>query len=230
MHDEHFDAQRAVLMGPSTEVAVLPEGGVLHTHAGQEAPAAQQAGDTGSTRDGVLHDHGAAVAITSAELEAAARLVTDTKAAATRFKDLDAALAEGYYRVAPPRSGLTHYMNTSYNRDGRILDPEHPESLIYLSMADGSSKLVGIMYRMPSKDEPGPRIGGVLTGWHAHDNLCIENGKVVAIARNGVCAKGTLTRTPEMLHVWLVDNPDGVFSDDMEPDALVELLQSQANQ
>jgi hypothetical protein len=29
-----------------------------------------------------------------------------------------------------------------------------------------------------------------------------------------------------MLHVWLVDNPDGVFSDDMEPDALVELAKS----
>lgn len=27
-----------------------------------------------------------------------------------------------------------------------------------------------------------------------------------------------------MLHVWLVDNPDGVFSDDMEPTALGGLL------
>lgn len=207
----------------------MQEDGTAHTHVEQQALEAAQAGSAASTRTGVLHDHGEVVAVTSAELEAAARLVADTKAAATRFQDLEAALSEGYYQVAPPRSGLTHYMNTSYNRDGRILDPEHPESLIYLSMTDGSSKLVGIMYRMPSKDEPGPRIGGALTGWHAHDNLCIENGKVVAIANNGACAKGTLTRTPEMLHVWLVDNPDGVFSDDMEPDALVELVRSQAS-
>jgi hypothetical protein len=32
-----------------------------------------------------------------------------------------------------------------------------------------------------------------------------------------------------MLHVWLVDNPDGVFSDDMEPAALGALVQSPAS-
>ena len=36
-----------------------------------------------------------------------------------------------------------------------------------------------------------------------------------------------MSTTPEMLHVWLVENPDGVFSDDMEPAALVELVQAQ---
>ena len=37
---------------------------------------------------------------------------------------------------------------------------------------------------------------------------------------NDHCTNGTWSRTPEMLHVWLVDNPNGVFSDDMEPAAL----------
>ncbi len=120
-------------------------------------------------------------------------------------------------------------MNTSYNRDGRILDPDRPESLIYLSMDDGSWKLVGIMYRMPSPYEPGPRVGGALTAWHAHDNLCTANGRVVAVVVNGQCARGAASKTPEMLHVWLVENPDGVFSGDMEPEALVELVKSQAN-
>jgi len=31
-----------------------------------------------------------------------------------------------------------------------------------------------------------------------------------------------------MMHVWVVDNPNGVFSDDMEPAALLKLLASSA--
>jgi hypothetical protein len=175
-----------------------------------------------------LHEHGDAVPVTTEELEAAARLVADTKAGVVRLEDLDAAIAEGYAQVAPPRNGLVHYMNFAYNRDGLILDPERPESIIYLNLPDGSWTLVGAMYRMPSPDEPGPRIGGALTSWHAHDNLCRAGRQIVAVAADGVCPRGELYTTPEMLHVWLVENPDGVFSDDMEPDALVEMAQAQA--
>jgi len=217
-HDEHqaFEAQQAGGAGSSTH----------HTHDEQQESAAQQAGSAGSSpQRGVLHDHGEVLGVTTAELEAAARLVADTKAAAARFENLEAARAEGYYQVAPPRNGLAHYLNAGYTRDGRILDPERPESLIYLRMTNGSWKLVGVMYRMPSPDQPGPRVGGALTAWHAHDNLCTANGRVVATTTNGSCTIGTWSKTPEMLHVWLVDNPDGVFSDDMEPAALGELVE-----
>jgi hypothetical protein len=198
----------------------MHEDGMAHTHDGSEAQHATQ---------GTLHDHGTAINVSAAELEAAARLVAETRAEAGRFENLEVALAEGYYQVAPPRNGLVHYMNTAYNRDGRVLDPERPESLIYLSMADGSWKLVGVMYRMPSPDQPGPRVGGALTAWHAHDNLCTANGRVVATTTDGNCARGTLSRTPEMLHVWLVDNPHGVFADDMEPAALRTVVESQSS-
>lgn len=83
------------------------------------------------------------------------------------------------------------------------------------------------MYRMPAAEQPGPRIGGPLTVWHAHDNLCRADGRVVAVAARGACAKGSLSPTPEMLHVWLVENPDGVFSDDMEPAALAQVVQGE---
>ena len=126
------------------------------------------------------------------------------------------------------RNGLAHYLHAGYTRDGRILDPNRPESLIYLRLTDGSWKLVGVMYRMPSPDQPGPRVGGALTAWHAHDNLCTANGRVVATTTNGRCARGTVSKTPEMLHVWLVDNPNGVFSDDMEPTSLGGLVESLA--
>ncbi|MGH2610865.1 MAG: hypothetical protein ACRDHF_17425, partial [Tepidiformaceae bacterium] len=121
-HDEHqeFLAQQAEGIDPSSPDAVAQEfGAAVHTHDDSQEPAPEQAANTGSsTTSGILHEHGAAVAVTTAELEAATRLVADTKAAAVRFEELDAALAEGYYQVAPPRNGLAHYMNTSYNRDG----------------------------------------------------------------------------------------------------------------
>ena len=218
-HDEHqaFEAQRAASAGSPAQP------GAAHDHA---QPAA---GAGSSAQGGVLHDHGPAIAVTAAELEGAARLVAETKAAAVRFADLRAAQAEGFYQVAPPRNGLAHYLHAGYTRDGRILDPERPESLIYLRLTDGSWALVGVMYRMPSPDQPGPRVGGALTAWHAHDNLCTANGRVVGTTTNGRCANGTAGRTPEMLHIWLVDNPAGVFSDDMEPTTLGELVKSQAS-
>jgi hypothetical protein len=216
-HDEHqqFEAQQA---------------GSVHTHDEPQASAAPPAGSVGSsTQGGISHDHGAALAVTAAELEAATRLVADTKAAAARFENIEAARAEGYYQAASPRNGLVHYFNTGYNRDSRILDPEHPESLVYLQLTDGNWKLVGVLYRMPSPGQPGPRVGGPLTAWHAHDNLCTANGRVVGKIINGRCTNGTLSLTPEMLHVWLADNPNGVFSDDMEPAALGDLAKSQAS-
>jgi hypothetical protein len=202
---------------------VAEDAGSSHAHDDQGSAASGT--DAMSTAPGVMHDHGAAVAVTDAELEAATRLVADTKAGVARFGDLEAAKADGYYEVAPPRNGLVHYLNSAYNRDGRILDPERPESLIYLDLTDGNWMLVGAMYRMPAPDQPGPRVGGPLTAWHSHNNLCRAEGRVVAVAVDGACRRGVLGSTPEMLHVWLVENPDGVFSTDMEPTGLLDIVE-----
>ena len=212
--DHHDDGEAHGTVASPTATA----GSADHGH----APSASQPAGTAAA-PGVLHEHGPTIVVTAAELEGAARLVAETKAGVARLHDFEAAKAEGYYEVAPPRNKLVHYLHGGYNRDGRVLDPEKPESLIYLQLPGGTWRLVGAMYRMPSADQPGPRVGGPLTAWHAHDNLCTAGGRVVATTTNGICARGTLTKTPEMLHVWLVDNPDGVFSDDMEPAALGDL-------
>ncbi len=57
-----------------------------------------------------------------------------------------------------------------------------------------------------------PALAGPLTTWHDHQNLCFSGTQLVGIAVDGKCAKGVLTPTPPMLHVWLVAHPCGPFA------------------
>jgi hypothetical protein len=230
-------ASTGTLGGPDHEHAdasVVHEDGTVHTQQEhQHFEAEQAANKASSTLPGVTHDHGEAVAITAGELEAAAQLVADVRAGAARFEDINAAEQEGYRLLVGGRNGMSHWINGAYHADGRIVDPDRPESLMYLRMSDGSWKLVGVMFLMPTRDEPGPRVAGPLTAWHAHNNLCMNSsvGRITALAdANGNCPAGTahMGKTSEMMHVWLVDNPNGVFSDEMEPAALRELLEAKA--
>jgi len=88
------------------------------------------------------------------------------------------------------------------------------------------------MYIAHRIGQPGPDIGGPLTLWHAHSNLCFNARTNIIDAFTdaaGNCPAGSFNSgTPEMLHVWVVDNPNGPFSTDMNPAALVKLLQAGA--
>ena len=57
-----------------------------------------------------------------------------------------------------------------------------------------------------------PALAGPLTTWHDHQNLGFSGTQLVGIAVDGKCAKGVLTPTPPMLHVWLVAHPCGPFA------------------
>ncbi len=217
-------------------------GGPAHSHGDVAAvsldhqdSATDQGGSTNtasSSLPGVTHAHGEAVAISASDLAAAAKLVAEVKTGSARLNDVKAAQAEGYKPITGGISGLVHYHNQTYNTDGRIVDPERPEELMYLKLRGGEMKLVGVMFLMPS-GQAGPRVGGALTAWHAHDNLCfnLSSGVITAFTdAKGLCPKGTafFGKTPEMMHVWVVDNPYGVFSEDMEPAALIKLLNANA--
>lgn len=188
------------------------------------AATAETAGqDLGSSG----HDHGstgAAASVTPAQQAAADKLRADTVAATARFADLSAARAAGYYPMTPLFQGIQHWHNQAFNTDGKVLDPTRPEELIYASARTGM-KLIGAMFLMPEVGQSGPQPGGALTQWHAHDNLCFggDPPSVVGIVSTitGQCPPGSVNyQTPEMLHVWLIDNPDGPFSKDMNPSAL----------
>jgi hypothetical protein len=183
------------------------------------------------------HSHAAPAAaapVTAAQLEAATRLLEQTRAAVARYKDLRVATAAGYGPMEPPDLQTVHYVNPAYFNFADILRPEHVQSLIYYNSARGPV-LIGAMYIMPTLWIPGPEIGGQLTVWHQHDNLCYDDTTHMVVAfdhsaffdrndKSGVCPRGSSNkRTPEMLHVWVVDNPAGPFDSDMQPDVLAAL-------
>jgi len=229
------------LSGISFALAMSSDGGLVGGHQHGQAGSADALAKTAdpshvsahaSGLPGVVHDHGTGIDVTVDQLAAAEQLVSATKAGTAPFADLKVAEAAGYRQITPFTAGLAHFHNQAYYSSDQILDPAHPAELIYFRSRTGAITLVGAMF-LAQPGQAGPRIGGALTAWHAHDNLCWSNttGMVVALTdANGRCPSGTSFHgaTPEMLHVWLVDNPDGVFAENMAPTTIAALLTGKA--
>jgi hypothetical protein len=171
---------------------------------------------------GTVHPHGDPIVVTAAELTSAARLVEAVRAGTPRLADVGAAEAEGYRPLAVgSRGSIVHFGHDAYY--GLILDPERPQQIVYQRQPDGQMALVGVLFLMPY-GVPGPPLGGPLTAWHAHDNVCSDPTSFRPVGSTdaaGQCPPGAARRTsPEMLHVWLADNPGGVFDSWMQPPGL----------
>lgn len=156
----------------------------------------------GGQQPGNIEVHGADAPITDADRAAADTFAADTRAGAARFADFAVAQREGYVQTTPFRfgdSGPAHFNNPAYMRDGKYVDPEHPEGLVYLKRRDGAMVLLGVVYKAPTG--VGSRPGGAVAPWHSHDNP-----------------------DREMVHVWLVDNPDGPFAKHLSRTVIRELM------
>ncbi|MGA2304569.1 MAG: hypothetical protein ABSH29_10255 [Acidimicrobiales bacterium] len=155
---------------------------------------------------------------TAAEQAAANTLVAQTTAAVARYANLSAATAAGYVPATDPNGYEVHYANWQIVRSGDVLDPNHPSSLVYANTVKGPV-LLGAMYLGAGPCIPGPDVGGPLTQWHAHDNLCLSAthqvvGKTDA---SGACATGVHnTSTYFMLHVWVA--PSLAATHQFQPD------------
>jgi hypothetical protein len=131
--------------------------------------------------------------------------------------DFQKGLADGYRIMFGDRQ---HYAKWEFVRDGRVLDPDRPEFLMYYGTPQGK-KLAGFMFLSDTPEGPGPQIGGPLTVWHWHTwtwKGCLREGLLsVGIAdKQGRCEDGEAThRSPEMLHLWLIDHRDGTFATNM---------------
>jgi hypothetical protein len=145
---------------------------------------------------------------TAAQLEMGIRIVQDTSADVAKYKDLSAAIADGYIPVTSLAYPVVHYVKLAYMQDKYVLDPSHVDSLVYATTPYGPV-LVAAMYLMPSVGEPGPMPAGCMLQWHSHTNLCTSTLTHLIVGFTP-CAPGTVNyQTPMMSHVWQVPVPGG---------------------
>jgi hypothetical protein len=175
--------------------------------------------DMGST-DGQpdMRMYGATNPPTAAQVQAAANLVKQTDASLVRFENVTKAIAAGFtYRLAT--NGEEHLLYAGPNPAYQGLNPQDPSSLVYATNVKGHAPiLLGAMYLMP-RGANGPQVGGGLTRWHSHLEVC-QGGQVIIAGfgiSKGPCDASTWKNryTAQMLHVWVVPYPGGVFSDDL---------------
>jgi hypothetical protein len=180
--------------------------------------AVAESATNGAAAGAAGHVHAAAGSClpTPEQLGAAARLIADTRLGLARYAHLRDALAAGYAPHGGAREAVKHYFNPAYVTDGRVLDPTRPEGLVYAN-TDRGPVLVAAIYLMNRAGEPGRAVGGCLTAWHVHDNLCSTNpakGLITGLRpQGGACPRGQLPwAAPPMLHTWLIDVPGGPFA------------------
>jgi len=147
---------------------------------------------------------------------AAEDLVERCYAAARRhgWHRYDRGLADGYRKI-----DSYHYRNDELMIDEDVVDPDRPEALMYYPTSDGEQHLTGFMFYARSREARGPQIGGPLTIWHYHSwhrPQCVVGGLSVNWSVNGKCEKGVPSQySGEMMHVWLIDHPEGPFATPM---------------
>jgi hypothetical protein len=166
----------------------------------------------------------------ASQLGAATRLIADTRRGLTRFVDLRAALAAGYAPHRQGREAIGHYFNPTFVTDGRVLDPDRPEGLVY-AYTDRGPVPVAAVYLMNRAGESGRAVGGCLTRWHGHDNLCSSdpaNGRIIGLRTpDGRCPPGQVPwAAPPMLHTWVIDIPGGPFAAHGRSSAVFRQLQA----
>lgn len=185
-----------------------------HNHGASAAvpPAAYEAEDGQVDLSGVP-------GVTPAQQQRAEALVERTLQRLPQFADAAAAEAQGFRSIGDGFTGFEHLINWSYIDDDHVLDPDFPESLVY-DTRDGGRKLVSAMFML----RPGttlaqvPDVGGTLTQWHIHDNLCFSDDPVAPSVRgvtdaDGRCRPPTRKLDPvPMVHVWIVPNRCGPFA------------------
>jgi len=111
--------------------------------------------------------------------------------------------------------GYQHWINLGRFDDGRILDPDYVESLVFRNTGAGLV-LEAAMFMLPWSYNMNniPSSISWLPGWHLHDNLCFSGtGLKGVVDANGDCPPGSSRIvTPPMLHVWIVETECGPFA------------------
>ncbi|MFM8601748.1 MAG: hypothetical protein ACKODP_06705 [Actinomycetota bacterium] len=209
---------------PRTTAATTVPAPETTAHSHVTTPAAQLAAASGWPRafDPAQGINISGIGGVTPEQESRARtLITNTMRDLQTYADYRTAVSAGYNSIGDGGSGYEHYVKNSLVNDGKFLDSTAPESIVY-RVTNGAKMVVSAMYIAPSftqiDDFTLTNYAGPLMQWHVHNNLCFGqnaqgNPIVVAVAVNGVCAKGVLqTNGSPMVHVWVVAHPCGPFA------------------
>jgi hypothetical protein len=157
--------------------------------------------------------------VTPEQQAAAENLVAVTLRYLPQFADPAAAEAAGYHSIGDGGTGYEHLINWDLIDDGRLLDPNYPEALVY-AYDKGERTLEAAMFMMPSGTtlDDVPELGGELTQWHIHDDLCFSDDptapRVAGVTEiGGECPAPLVKFEPvPMIHVWIVPHECGPFS------------------
>ena len=196
--------------------------GHVHPASSGDAAAATIGEVTGGAEGASIagHVHGTPGSVSPQEAQILSRQIAAAKIATARYRDINAAKADGYFQVTQFVPGLgLHLANLRISN--RVFDPAHPNVLLYQPDAKGKLVLVGVAYSIahtgPADEQPAGFAGNADV-WHFHRNLCflptgsvtITPGAVQCKARNGYFQ----ARTAWLLHAWIWrTNPDGLFTE-----------------
>jgi hypothetical protein len=186
-----------------------------HEHAGHEAAAVAP-----TPYDPTKPiDLGGVDGVTPEQQAAAENLIAITLWRLPQWSDPKVAEAAGFHSIGDGFTGYEHFIQWDWINDDHILDPDHPESLVYRVDGSGTRTLEAAMYMLPQGEtlDTVPELGGKLTQWHIHDNLCFTPGEAPKV--RGVtgpsqgCPAGLTKLDPvPMIHVWIVPQRCGPFA------------------
>jgi hypothetical protein len=208
-------------------------GGHTHSHTPSALPAKAYTGKLPVDLSGVP-------GVTKAEQKKAEELVTITVKRLPQWSDPAYAYSKGYRSIGDAATGVEHFIKWDDIIDDHVLDPDYPEALVYevtkperkfiydisKPPAAGTRKLVSAMYMLKPSDtlDTVPDLGGKLTQFHIHNNLCFDKDprktaigaqgpRVVGITSpDGSCRFGYKLTPVPMIHVWITSHPCGPFA------------------
>ena len=156
-----------------------------HDHKHQQQAQAS-AGDLNDATESMSHEHhhqmGPHMHMSAlhdpqpGDQERAEKVIEQARQALEKYKDYNAALADGYKIFLPnvPQK-MYHFTNWNYALGAAFgFDATKPTSLLYNKTKDGYT-LIGAMYTAPvrfSEDQLNQRIPLSVAQWHQHVNMC----------------------------------------------------------
>lgn len=197
-------------------VALGVPGAAAAVNHGHGAPAAPVAVPPKGFSPGLPIDLSGVPGVSLPQQARAEALLARTVERLPKWADPAVAEANGFRSIRDGSTGVEHYLNRAFIQDDVMLDPDQPESLVYDTTVS-PKKLVAAMYMAT----PGttldtvPDVGGALTQWHIHNNLCFNGqGQVAGLTQGDGSCRAPLVKGEElpMIHTWIVSRPCGPFS------------------